>query len=271
MSKWNVSLETGNSLEIVSRLKDKSGEYRPFLTRAVPVRDSAGAITRWFGTSTDISDQFEIRREIQESQQRLQRALEASQRLAAIVESSEDASIGKDLSGIVTSWNPCAERMFGYSAEEMIGQSIRTIIPPELFADEDRIMSAVARGERTEHFETVRKRKGGECIEVSLTLSPVFDENGSIVGVASISRDISQQKKVEKALHTTERLATVGRMAATIAHEINNPLEAVTNLVYLAQSCMTNQDGKMFLQQAQQELARVALLTKQTLGFYREN
>ena len=271
LSKWNASLETGNSLEIVSRLKDKSGEYRPFLTRAVPVRDSGGAITRWFGTSTDISDEFEIRREIQESQQRLQRALEASQRLAAIVESSEDAIIGKDLSGIVTSWNPCAERMFGYSAEEMIGQSIRTIIPPELFADEDRIMSAVARGERTEHFETVRKRKGGECIEVSLTLSPVFDENGSIVGVASISRDISQQKKVEKALHTTERLATVGRMAATIAHEINNPLEAVTNLVYLAQSCMTNQDGKMFLQQAQQELARVALLTKQTLGFYREN
>jgi signal transduction histidine kinase len=128
----------------------------------------------------------------------------------------------------------------------------------------------VARGERTEHFETVRKRRDGECIEVSLTLSPVFGENGEIAGVASITRDISQQKRVEKALHTTERLATVGRMAATIAHEINNPLEAVTNLVFLAQSCMSDDSGKMFLQQAQQELARVALLTKQTLGFYRE-
>jgi PAS domain S-box-containing protein len=186
------------------------------------------------------------------------------------VESSDDAVIGKDLNGIVTSWNPCAERMFGFTTDEMIGQSIRKIIPPEVFADEDRIMSAVARGERTEHFETVRKRKDGEVIEVSLTLSPVFDEGGRIAGVASISRDISQQKKVEKALHTTERLATVGRMAATIAHEINNPLEAVTNLVYLAQNCMTDEDGKKFLQQAQQELSRVALLTKQTLGFYRE-
>ena len=270
LSKWKASLASGDPFEMVSRLRDKSGEYRPFLTRAVPLRDSAGAITRWFGTSTDISGEFEIRREIEESQARLQKAFDASERLAAIVESSDDAIIGKDLSGIVTSWNPCAERMFGYTAEEMIGQSVRKVIPPDVFPDEDRIMSAVARGERTEHFETLRKRKDGECIEVSLTLSPVFDETGKIAGVASISRDISQQKKVERALHTTEKLATVGRMAATIAHEINNPLEAVTNLVYLAQSCMADENGKRFLQQAQQELARVALLTKQTLGFYRE-
>jgi PAS domain S-box-containing protein len=204
------------------------------------------------------------------SETKIQSSSEATQRLAAIVESSDDAIISKDLNGIVKSWNPGAERVFGYSAEEMIGNSIRKIIPPELFPDEDRIMSAVARGERTEHFETMRIRKGGEQIEVSLTLSPVVDENGKIRGVASISRDVSQQKKVEKALHTSERLATVGRLAATIAHEINNPLEAVTNLVFLAQSCMKDPDGTMFLAQAQQELARMALLTKQTLGFYRE-
>ena len=270
LTLWRASLGSGEPFEMVYPLRDKSGQYRPFLTRAVPVRDSAGMITRWFGTSTDISNEFGVRRELEQSQARLQKALDASQRLAAIVESSDDAIIGKDLNGIVTSWNSCAERMFGYTAEEMIGQSIRRVIPQDVFADEDRIMAAVARGERTEHFETLRKRRDGECIEVSLTLSPVFDENGEIAGVASITRDISQQKKVERALHTTERLATVGRMAATIAHEINNPLEAVTNLVFLAQSCMSDDKGKMFLQQAQQELARVALLTKQTLGFYRE-
>jgi len=270
LTLWRASLASGEPFEMVFPLRDKSGQYRPFLTRAVPVRDSAGMITRWFGTSTDISNEFGVRRELEQSQTRLQKALDASQRLAAIVESSDDAIIGKDLNGIVTSWNSCAERMFGYTAEEMIGQSIRKVIPQDVFADEDRIMAAVARGERTEHFETVRKRRNGECIEVSLTLSPVFGENGEISGVASITRDVSQQKRVEKALHTTERLATVGRMAATIAHEINNPLEAVTNLVFLAQSCMSDDKGKMFLQQAQQELARVALLTKQTLGFYRE-
>ncbi|HEY2472351.1 MAG TPA: PAS domain S-box protein [Terracidiphilus sp.] len=269
--RWNASLQTGNPFEMVFPLRDKNGKYKPFLTRAVPVRDSGGSVLRWFGTNTDISGEFEIRRQIEESQAKLQTALSASQRLAAIVSSSDDAIIGKDLNGIVTSWNPCAERMFGYSASEMMGISIRKVIPPDVFPDEDRIMSAVARGERTEHFETIRLRKDGERLEVSLTLSPVFDEEGRIVGVASISRDISQQNKVEKALHTSERLASVGRLAATIAHEINNPLEAVTNLVYLAQNSLHEGEAKVFLEQAQQELARVALLTKQTLGFYREN
>ncbi len=268
--RWTVSLESGEPFEMVYSLRGKDGKFKPFLTRAVPMHDGGGAITRWFGTNTDISGEFEIRKQIEESQTRLQSALDASQRLAAIVESSDDAIIGKDLNGVVTSWNPCAERMFGYHADEMIGNSIRQIIPSELYPDEDRIMSAVARGERTEHFETMRIRKNGERIEVSLTLSPVFDDGGNIQGVASISRDISQQKKVESALHTSERLATVGRLAATIAHEINNPLEAVTNLVYLAQGSMKDTDGKIFLDQAQQELARMALLTKQTLGFYRE-
>ncbi len=271
LARWKRSLGSGEPFEMVFPLRGKDGQYKPFLTRAVPVRDAGGEITHWFGTNTDISGEFEIRQQIELSQVKLQTALDASQRLAAIVESSDDAIIGKDLDGIVTSWNPCAERVFGYKAEEMIGQSIRKVIPPEVLPDEDRIMSAIARGERTEHFETVRLTKNGDRAEVSLTLSPVFDDRGAIVGVASISRDISQQKKVEKALHTSERLATVGRLAATIAHEINNPLEAVTNLVYLAQGCMANQEGKIFLEQAQQELARMALLTKQTLGFYREN
>ena len=268
---WRESLQSGEPFEMVFPLRSRSGPYKPFLTRAVPIRNGSGGITRWFGTNTDLSGEFRIRRQIEESQTKVESSLEATQRLAAIVESSDDAIISKDLTGIVKSWNPGAERIFGYTAAEMIGQSIRRTIPTDLHAEEDRIMSAVARGERTEHFETMRIRKDGEQIEVSLTLSPVVDSSGKITGVASISRDVSQQKRVERALHTSERLATVGRLAATIAHEINNPLEAVTNLVFLAQTSMQDPDGKMFLEQAQQELARMALLTKQTLGFYREN
>ncbi|WP_348261203.1 PAS domain S-box protein [Telmatobacter sp. DSM 110680] len=271
IARWTKSLESGEPFEMIFPLKGKEDTYKPFLTRAVPIYDSSGAVTRWFGTNTDLSGEFEIQQKILESKTREQASLEDTQRLAAIVESSDDSIISKDLNGIVKSWNPGAERVFGYTTEEMIGQSIRKIIPPELFSEEDRILSAVARGERTDHFETMRIRKDGEKIEVSLTLSPVADESGKITGVASISRDVSQQKKVERALHTSERLATVGRLAATIAHEINNPLEAVTNLVFLAQTSMQDEDGKIFLEQAQQELARMALLTKQTLGFYREN
>lgn len=197
-------------------------------------------------------------------------ASETSQRLAAIVESSDDAIVSKNLEGIVTSWNPCAQRIFGYTAEEMIGRPITTIIPPELQDDETRILATIARGERVEHFETVRMRKNGERIEVSLTVSPVKDEQGNIVGAAKIARDITQRKKAERALRTTEMLASVGRLAATVAHEINNPLEAVTNLIYLARNAAVGEEVRNYLAMAEDELGRVSHLTRQTLGFYRE-
>lgn len=192
-------------------------------------------------------------------------------RLAAIVESSEDAIVGKNLHGIVTSWNTGAERIFGYKAEEMIGKSIMKIIPPEHYEDESRILATVGRGDRIEHFETVRIKKNGEPLEISLTISPVRDENGKIVGAAKIARDITHQKQAERALRTTERLASVGRLAATVAHEINNPLEAVTNLIFLARNAPQSEDKDKYLAMADEELERVSHLTKQTLGFYRES
>ena len=195
---------------------------------------------------------------------------QASARLAAIVNSSEDAIVSKDLRGIVTSWNPAAEKIFGYTAAEMIGKPILTLIPPELHSDEDRILATIARGERIEHFETVRLRKDGQRIEVSLTVSPVKDESGRIVGAAKIARDITERKRAERAVRTSERLASVGRLATTIAHEINNPLEAITNLIYLAKNAAVRDDVRQYLTIAEEELERVAHLTKQTLGFYRD-
>src|SRR5262249_39172828 len=108
----------------------------------------------------------------------------ASHRLAAIVESADDAIISKDLNGIVTSWNRAAEEMFGYRAGEMIGRSISAIVPPELEEEESRILETIARGDRIEHFETVRVAKNGRRMEVSLTISPMKDEHGTIVGAA---------------------------------------------------------------------------------------
>jgi PAS domain S-box-containing protein len=192
--------------------------------------------------------------------------------LAAIVDSSDDAIISKDLKGNITSWNISAERLFGYRADEIIGQSIMLLIPPELQHDEVMILAKIRAGERIDHFQTIRMKKSGERMEVSLTISPVKDEQGTIVGAAKILRDITRQKKLESIVHTSERLASVGRLAATVAHEINNPLEAVTNYVYLAkQQPDVPPKIKQYLDAADSALARVSHIAQQTLGFYREN
>src|SRR6478735_1777679 len=192
-------------------------------------------------------------------------------RLAAIVESSDDAIASKDLNGVVTSWNHSAEKLFGYKAEEIIGKPITLIIPPELHQDEQAILSKIRRGEKIEHFETVRVCKNGERVDVSLTISPVKDEYGKVIGAAKIVRNITENKKIDRALRITEKLAAAGRLAATVAHEINNPLEAVTNLVYLAKTDLQNTERvSEYLEMASRELERVAHIARQTLGFYRD-
>jgi PAS domain S-box-containing protein len=257
------SFDARQPFEMHYRLRHHSGQFRWILDHGVPRYTTDGTFEGYVGGCLDIHEQ-------KEATEKIKTALAASQHFAAIVEWSNDAIASKDLNGIVTSWNPAAERIFGYTAEEMIGRSIRTVIPPELHQDEERILATIARGERIEHFQTVRLTKSGERIDVSLTISPVKDEAGRIVGAAKIVRDITEQKRTEHALRTTERLASVGRLAATVAHEINNPLEAVMNLVYLAKHRAVRNDVREFLAEAEEELDRVSHMTKQTLGFYRD-
>ena len=212
---------------------------------------------RMFGIAMDITDR--------------KLADEASARLAAIVQSSDDAIISKDLNGIINSWNPAAEKIFGYKAEEAIGRHITLIIPPELRSDEDMILGKIRRGEKVDHFETVRVTKTGEKLEVSITVSPLKDQSGRVIGAAKIARDVGQRKRAEEALRISEKLASVGRLAATVAHEINNPLAAVVNLVYLIKkSADLPVSLKQYVSMAEEELNRISSLTRQTLGFYRE-
>ena len=196
---------------------------------------------------------------------------ETQSRLAAIVESSDDAIISKNLKGIITSWNQAATRMFGYSAEEMIGQPILTIIPPELHSEETEILRKIQAGQRIDHYETRRVTKEGQVVEVSLTISPIKDRTGTIVGSSKIAREISRRKSMERHLIQSEKLAATGRMAATIAHEINNPLDSVMNLVYLARTSLAgNSKALPYLLNAENELERVSHIARQTLGYYRD-
>ncbi|HTZ89728.1 MAG TPA: PAS domain S-box protein [Alloacidobacterium sp.] len=191
--------------------------------------------------------------------------------LAAIVDSSDDPIISKDLNGTIVTWNEAARRVFGYDAEEIIGESILRLIPPELQYEEDEILRKLRAGERIEHYETVRMRKNGERFPVSVTISPIRDEVGRIIGASKIGRDISDRKRIERLLVQSEKLAATGRMAAAIAHEINNPLESLMNLIYLARQ-YSAAEGKAYklLVTAEQELERVSHIARQTLGYYRD-
>jgi len=151
-----------------------------------------------------------------------------------------------------------------------VEKPITTIIPAELSGDEPQILEKIRRGERIQHFETVRVRKDGTRLSVSLTISPVRNRNGNIVGAAKIVRDVTEEKRLVGALQMSERLASVGRLASTIAHEINNPLEAVTNLIYLSRKHPAiPEEVRSYLDSAEQELRRAAHISQQTLGFQR--
>lgn len=152
-------------------------------------------------------------------------------RLAAIVESSDDAIVSKNLQGVVQSWNGGAEQIFGYRAGEMIGQPITRIIPPHLHDEETHILGKLRRGERINHYETVRITKDGRLIDVSLTVSPIRDATGRIVGASKVARDITRQKQAEKALVDADRRKT--EFLAMLAHELRNPLDAIHNAVQL--------------------------------------
>jgi PAS domain S-box-containing protein len=148
---------------------------------------------------------LEVNRDVTQFKALLATLQESEQRLrsvAAIVESSDDAIVSKNLDGVIANWNEAAERIFGYSAEEAIGQTITIVIPKERLHEEHEILTRIRRGERIDHFETVRRRKDGSLIDISLTVSPVKNEEGKIVGASKIARDITEQKRNQEQITT---------------------------------------------------------------------
>jgi PAS domain S-box-containing protein len=185
-----------------------------------PIRDGAGKVTFLHPTGIDITERKHVEAELVESEQRLRW-------LASIVESSDDAIVSKNLDGVITSWNKGAERVFGYTAEEAIGQPITIVIPQDRLDEERTILTRIRRGERIDHFDTVRQRKHGSLIAVSLTVSPVRNAEGKIVGASKIARDITGQKRNQ------DLIATLAREAE---HRSKNLLASVQATVKLSQS-----------------------------------
>jgi len=197
------------------------------------------------------------------------RAEQTQRRMAAMVESSDDAMLTGDINGVITSWNRGAERLYGYSAAEAIGMPVAVLGAPEHPEEIAEITRKVMRGESIQHHPSERMRKDGARIVVDISLSPIRNERGAVIGASSIAHDITAQRRSEEALRRNEKLATAGRLAAAVAHEINNPLEAVTNLIYLARHHPGKQD--QYLGMAEKEVLRVGAIAQQMLGFVRES
>jgi PAS domain S-box-containing protein len=197
--------------------------------------------------------------------------LEAARiRLAQIVESSEDAIIGKDAQGIITSWNRGAEKVFGYTSTEMVGHSIRRLLPEGHEEEEDEILRRIHRGETLEHVECERKRKDGEPIQVSLTISPIIDAVGNVVGASKIARDITERKRLERRLHQSEKMEAIGQLTGGIAHDFNNLLAIILGNLDLLESAVANDEvAANQVRTSQRAAARGADLTRRLLAFAR--
>jgi PAS domain S-box-containing protein len=203
------------------------------------------------------------------------RAEEARQLLADIVESSDDIIISKSLDGIITSWNKAAERIFGYSAEEVVGKHISLLMAPDHDEDMPRILDCIRRGERVDHFETKRKAKDGHIVDVSLTVSPIRDTAGNIVGVSKLARDITERKQAEEALKRyAEALARsnadLKQFAYVASHDLQAPLRSVAGFCQLLEKNYGNQfdeRGKKWLRLLIQESKNMQALVQGVLRF----
>jgi PAS domain S-box-containing protein len=216
------------------------GSLHWMLGRGRVFKDSYGKPLRLIGINLDVTDRKKAELE--------------HERLSAIVESTDDAIIGKTLDGVITSWNKAAEKLYGYTENEMIGKQIALIIPIERKDEFQNIMERLKRGEKIQHFDTLRLHKNGKTLDVDVTVAPIKNSSGKIIGASTIARDITESKKAAqeldqyrkdleslvnqrtKQLQDAERLAAIGATAGMVGHDIRNPLQAIVGDLYLLES-----------------------------------
>jgi PAS domain S-box-containing protein len=253
MESWSVSIATGKSFEMIFPLKGSDGEFRPFLTRIEPLRDEAGTITQWFGTNIEVDLLQKTRLALEKSEEVLNQVLTAT----------SDAVVSVDRDWTVAYLNPRAEEIYGLS-KRLVGRDLWEAFPDLATADSSALghyTRAMNEGTAAS-FEIQR----GEPFNRTLGVEVYPSKDG----IVSFSRDITGLKHAAAALLQHEKLAAVGRLASSIAHEINNPLEAITNLTYLARTSRDLEEAIPYLNGADLELRRVSAIANQTLRFHRQ-
>ncbi len=238
------------------RVRKDGKEFNIEIT-ASPIRDAMENVVGASTIGRDISERKRHERDLS--------------RLAALVESSNDAIIGKTLDGIITDWNIGAQRIYGYSSAEIVGKSINTIFSPDHYAEITEMMERIKSGEIVEKSDTIHVRQDGKKIHVALTLSPIKDSVGQVIGVSTVARDITESKRLEEVLRQAQKMEAVGQLAGGVAHDFNNLLGVTLGYSELLLKRLgLNDPQRKDVEEIQKAGMRAALLTGQLLAFSRK-
>ena len=248
---------SGNKVDHFETLRlAKNGDLIPISLTVSPIKNKDGTIIGASKIARDISER--------------QKTHEKQAMLAAIIATSDDAIISKTLQGIITSWNPSAERIFGYKEKEVIGRHISLIIPSDRLNEEELIIGNISNGNKIEHFETIRLSRDGRMIPVSVTVSPIKDRGGKIIGASKIARDISEQKaaQLEKAglyKQLEELNDKKDEFIGLASHELRTPLTSISGYLQILAQRITDEKDQLFLKKARQQVNRLSSLVNDLL------